>query len=208
MIKAVLFDVDGVLINSFEANLGFFQNLMRKTGYAPPTREEFQRIFPMNLPDAIRALTQSTSEEEIKKICEIGRSRSTGYDIGLLTMPPEAETTIKALGKQYLLGIVTSRENAYEAPPLAKLKNKFQVTISYKDTVNHKPHPEPLLLAAQKLGVTPAECVYIGDAMSDIEAGRAAGMKIIIYSTNKLDQADAWTTSFTELPMLLSSLAV
>lgn len=208
MIKAVIFDIDGVLLDSFEANLKFFQDLMTKTGYRQPTREEFPAIFHLSMLDCIKVLTKSTSEEEIKRIWEIGRSREVGYDVELLAMPKNAEKIIEALAENYLLGIVTSRikENVYESPRLAKLKKHFKVAVSYQDTTNHKPHPEPLLLAAEKLRVKPEECVYIGDVTNDIKATRAAGMKVIIYSKSQFEQADACTSLFDKLPGLIATL--
>lgn len=182
---------------------------MIKTGYRPPTREEFSAIFHLSMMDAIRILSKSKSEEEIKKIWEIGRGRNIKYDVDLLKIPERAEDVIKKLNKNYLLGIVTSRikESVYESPKLAKLKKFFKVAVSYQDTVNHKPHPEPLLLAAKKLKVKPEECIYIGDAENDIRAAHAAGMKAIIYSKNNFPQADARAISFIKLPELILNLA-
>lgn len=187
----------------------FFQDLMIKTGYRPPTREEFPEIFHLSMMDAIKALTKSGSEEEIKKIWEIGRGREVRYDVELLKTPEGAVEVIEKLSKNYQLGIVTSRikESVYESPKLAKLEKFFKVAVSYQDTTNHKPHPGPLLFAAQKLGVKPEECIYIGDVENDIKAARAAGMKVIIYSQNNFPQADACTTSFIELPELIFSFA-
>ena len=112
------------------------------------------------------------------------------------------------MSKDYLLGIVTSRvkEGIYEVPQLARLQNYFHVTISYQDTINHKPDPEPLLLAAQRLATIPSECVYIGDVENDVKAARAAGMKAVVYSKIKYDGADAWTPIFTALPDLIKDL--
>jgi HAD superfamily hydrolase (TIGR01509 family) len=126
-----------------------------------------------------------------------------------VTLPKGAEEVIQKIGNNFALGIVTSRvtENVFEAPALAALASHFKVVVGYQDTTNHKPHPEPLFFAAQKLGVKPAECVYIGDAPSDVQAGRAAGMKVIIYSKTEEPKADAWTSSFAKLPALVSSLA-
>jgi len=207
MVKAVLFDVDGVLIDSFEANLKFFQNLMLRSGYKLPTRESFQEIFPLHLRAAIRVLTKADSEEEMENILKIARSRETGYDTHLLIVPTGAKEVLEELAQKFKLGIVTSRENAFESPHLAKLAEYFDVTVSYGDTENHKPHPEPLLCAAQKLGVKPEECIYIGDASSDLRAGRAAGMKVIMYGNSEQKEADVWAASFSELPALISFLS-
>lgn len=206
MIKAILFDIDGVLLDSFEANLKFFQDLMTKTGYRPPSREEFSSIFHLSLLDSIKVLTSNAPEKEIKRIWEIGRGREVEYDTKLLKMPEGVEQVIKDLGKSYLIGIVTSRvrESVYESPKLAKLQKYFRVAVSYQDTINHKPHPEPLFFAVQKLRVKPEECIYIGDVENDIKAARVAGMKVIIYSKKHFSQADACTKSFRKLPELIA----
>ncbi len=208
MIKAVIFDVDGVLLDSFKANFIFFQDLFTKAGYAPPTREEFPALFHLSMRDVIQGRLQGVSEEEIERVYTMGRDRDIAYPVELLVMPPHAKETIEALSKQYRLGIVTSRirESVYEAPALAALQSFFQVAVSYDDTTNHKPHPEPLLLAAQKLGVNPDESVYIGDVANDVFAARAAGMKVVIYSKDTFPEADACTALFDRLPEIVDSL--
>lgn len=208
MIKAVIFDIDGVLLDSFEANLKFFQDLMVKFGYPPPTREEFPPIFHLNMWDAIKALTKSDSEEEIRKIWEAGGSGEVVYPTELLNMPEGTEEVIKILSKNYLLGIVTNRirNSVWEFSKLAEFKEYFRTIVSYEDTVNHKPDPDPLLLAAKRLSVQPEEAVYIGDVENDVKAGKAAGMKVIVYSQDKIPGADTYATSFKELPELMVSL--
>ena len=91
-------------------------------------------------------------------------------------------------------------------PQLAPLEKYFKVDVSYEDTINHKPDPEPLLLAAQKLGVLPEDCVYVGDVENDVVAAKAAGMKSILYSNDKLYNADANFSSFSKLPELIKSI--
>ena len=209
MIKAIIFDIDGVLLDSFEANLDFFQKLMIKVGYRPPTREEYLAYFHLTMIDTIKKMTKSDSEKEIERIWAMGRNREVSYDADLLVMPDGVKEVLDELSKKYLLGIATSRvkESVYESPKLAKLEKYFQITVSYQDTVEHKPDPEPLLLAANKLGVVPDECIYVGDVENDMKAARAAGMKVIIYSKNNFVEADAWTPLFSQLPELISSLS-
>jgi phosphoglycolate phosphatase-like HAD superfamily hydrolase len=208
MIKAVIFDVDGVLLDSFEAGLKFFQDLLIASGYEPHTREEHSKLFHLTMKETIRHLTKSESEEEINKIWEMGKIRAVPYPLHLLKMPKDSEKTVIGLSKKYFLAIVTSRvkTSIYEFPKLAALEKYFKATISYQDTVNHKPHPEPLLLAASRLGVEPDECVYVGDLENDLTAARNAGMKFILYSKKKLKGADACTSSFKALPELINKL--
>ena len=110
--------------------------------------------------------------------------------------------------KKYLLGIVTSRVKygVFKHPKLADIVKEFLVIVSYEDTIKHKPNADPLLTAAKKLKLNPDEVIYIGDTEIDIQAARAAGMKIIIYAKHKLKGADAFTPFFNRLPHLIDSL--
>ena len=208
MIKAVIFDIDGVLLDSFEANLKFYQDLMVKNGYRPPTNEQVAAVFHLSMMDGIKIFTGSTSDDEVERIWKMGRDKEVPYPFELLVIPDGVEDVIESLNKNYCLGIVTSRvrKGIYSIPLLKKLEKYFKVAVAYEDTVEHKPNPEPLLLAAEKLGLKPEECVYIGDMESDIIASKAAGMKIIIYSKIKFDQTDAQTEVFTKLPELIELL--
>ncbi len=207
MIKALVFDIDGVLIDSFDANLKFFQDLLSKAGYKPPTKKEYSPIFHLSMLDVIRICTKSSDEKEIKRVWEMGRSRKVKYPIFLLKTTKDLEKTIIELSGKYLLGIVTNRvkEGIYKIPVLSRLQKYFQITVAYQDTKNHKPHPDPLLLACKKLGVNPDEAVYVGDAQSDIIAGKAAGMKVIFFSQVINNNADATTSQFQKLPKLVES---
>ena len=208
MIKAVLFDVDGVLLDSFEANLKFYQNLLAWAGYSGPTRAEFTALFHLPMWDGITILTPSATDEERKHIWEAGKIKLVPYPLELLKIPAGAEETVKTLASIYRLGIVTSRvqESVYSIPDLAKLRPYFQVVIAYQDTQRHKPDPEPLLLAAKRLATAPAEAVYIGDVESDMHAAHAAGMQGLLYAKHTVSAADACTFSFAKLPKLIQSL--
>ena len=208
MIKAVIFDVDGVLLDSFEANYKFHSDLMAKFGYNPATKEQYRSLFHNSMKDNIKVMTKSTDEEEIERIWEAGKNQEVSYHDELLTIPKYLKETLELLAKNYVLGIVTSRvrESVFSSTILSSLRKYFKAVIAYQDTENHKPHPGPLLLAAQKLGFMPEECVYIGDVENDMIAARAAGMKVIIYSKNMLADADASTTIFDRLPEIISKL--
>ncbi|MEK7077114.1 MAG: HAD-IA family hydrolase, partial [Patescibacteria group bacterium] len=206
MIKAVLFDIDGVLLDSFESNFVFYQTLMQAAGYKPPAKKIYQTHFHKHMWDVIKALTGSKSKKEIKRVWQMGRD--SAYRSGVLKMPSGARATVQKLSRVYPLAVVSSRIHAgiEEYFQFSKMKQYFKVAVGYEDTRRHKPHPAPLLLAAKRLRVRQEECVYIGDVESDIRAARAAGMKVIIYSKKKVGGADARTARFREIPRLVAAL--
>lgn len=79
-------------------------------------------------------------------------------------------------------GIVTNKATRYTVPVTAALgfAGRAAVIVSGDTTAHPKPHPAPLLHASQALGVAPSQCVYIGDDLRDIDAGRAAGMTTLV----------------------------
>lgn len=208
MPRAVIFDIDGVLIDSFEASLKFFEDIMRHTGHPLPTAKKFGSVFHMTLRDALREVMGSADEEEVQRVHDISRGRIVPYPVSLIKYPDGMYEVIQELSRAYLLGIVTSRGRAvvYEAPKLAELQSYFKVAVSSEDTEHHKPHPAPLFLAAARLGVAPEECVYVGDAKTDVLAAHAAGMRCIAYSKVPVEGADETTSLFTDLPGFMRGL--
>lgn len=206
MIKAVLFDIDGVLADSIDANTKFFEDLFTQFGYQPPVKEELQKYFHSSMWDVIAMVTRLTDENEIKKIWEAGKKLS--YPAHLVRIPENAHAVVEELSLSVSLGIITNRttsgvDNFFRVFGSREL---FSCIVAYEDTVAHKPDPEPLLLAVQRLGIQPSEAVYIGDSVSDMQASRAAGLKALAYSKKPIPNTDRFVTSFHELPDALKTL--
>lgn len=106
-------------------------------------------------------------------------------------------------------GIVTNKHSRFTLPVVAALglAQRAAVVVSGDTTPNPKPHPAPLLHAANALRESPAACVYVGDDLRDIEAGRAAGMPTIVAGYGYMGDSgdpDAWpATGWIEQPLEL-----
>jgi phosphoglycolate phosphatase len=90
-------------------------------------------------------------------------------------------------------GIVTNKAMRF-AQPLVEglaLQRRAAALIGGDSTPHAKPHPEPLLEAARRIGVAPARCVYVGDDLRDVQAGRAAGMATLAAAWGYLGQGEA-----------------
>ena len=208
MIKTILFDIDGVLIDSFEANFRFIQALFVKGGYPPPNRDEYVPLFQMTMMDVIKTVT--TSEKEIERIMQIGKEdRADMYSYDLITSPKHLEEILKKLHTSYTLGLVTSRlkKFIFDIKQLQTVEKYFSIVVSFEDTEKHKPHPDPLLYAINQLKILPEETIYVGDQQADFLAARAAGTKIIMLTEKSFPDADACITSFEDIPNAILKVA-
>jgi pyrophosphatase PpaX len=196
-IKAVVFDVDGVLVDSTDSNVALYEILLVKAGYKKPSREEIIACFHMPLWQSLEILTKSTDQREIKRVSDMVYDPDI-HTSDLLKFPANLEKILLELHKYYKLAVVTSRiklgmEHIFDVRDIEHL---FDEVVVFEDYKNPKPHPEPLLLAAKRLNVKPSEAIYIGDSHTDIEAAKSAGMKSIHLAPEKNIDADVGITSF------------
>lgn len=207
MLKAIIFDVDGVLVDSKEANIAFFQNLLKKAGYPKASRKEILECFHLALWQSLEKLTGSNDQVEIKRIWDIAQDSSL-RNPSLFNFPEKLEDILGELHKKYKLAIVTSRirvgmDDIFSAKDMRHL---FDSIITFEDYKKPKPSPDPLLTALKKLKILPRESVYIGDSESDIIAAKAAGIRSIHLAPNKHKDATAGIKVFQELLPIIESL--
>lgn len=209
MLKAIIFDIDGVLVDSREANVDFYQKLFVKAGYSKPSRKEILDLFHLPLRESIEVITGVTDQVEVQRIWEMARDDDS-RDASLLKFPERLEEILEHLHKNYRLAIVTSRirvgvDFVFTAK---EIKHYFDVVVAYEDYNNPKPHPEPLLVALQKLQVTTKEAIYIGDSDTDIEAAKAAQVESIHLSASPHPDASAAVQEFEGLIGAIESVLV
>lgn len=180
-IAAILFDLDGTLVDTAPDLVAVLNRLLVEHG-EPPMPYALARNEASNgalglirlgfgaklAAERGEALRGRFIELYAARVCE---SSSLFVDI---------ERVINNGTAPLRWGIVTNKPQALTLPLLERLgiAPLFACVVSGDSLTQRKPHPAPLLLAAEKLGVEPQNCVYIGDAVRDVEAARAAGMQI------------------------------
>jgi HAD superfamily hydrolase (TIGR01509 family) len=204
MIKAILFDVDGVLVDSREAVEKFRKKFFQKAGYEDIDDKYIKGSFhlPLNV-----VVDEALRSKGINDQQEIDRVYNMVFDTKLregqdFKFPKELEPVLEELHRNFKLGIITSRirlglDDIFDARPIEKY---FDVVISLDDVKNHKPHPEPLHTALERLGLKAKEAVYIGDSDTDILAAHAAGMPSIHLSDLRHELAQHHIKDFGEIP--------
>jgi beta-phosphoglucomutase len=185
--RAVIFDVDGVLVDSLPAHFVAFQRLGERLG-VPFTRDLLDRtlgqhnatIFPMWLGDDLtpRRLTELADEKE-------ALYRSVAIEA--LQPIPGSIDLVRALhdaGMPLAVGSSGPRDNVALALAKLGILQYFGAVVTGDDVTRGKPAPDIFLLAAARLRVDPWTCVVIEDAEQGVEAALAAGMRVVAVTTS------------------------
>ncbi len=180
MIKLVLFDIDGTLIDSAEANWRFFKKLNKKYGGRQLSFEEYKKDFyahPMRL--VLRSCCPKLTEKELDEACKYGVSIYPDFH-KFIKINKNARELLEKLYGIVKLGIVTSRIGTRILDEL-EIRKFFEHVITFNDYTKPKPDPEPLLIALKRFNSKPDEAVYIGDNQKDVDCSKSAGCKSIIF---------------------------
>ena len=174
-IRAVLFDWDGTLLNSYEADLRAYLSMFHALGINWTERELALHYSP-NWLRVYRA-----AELPRAKWIEADRLWTRAYKLEKPPLLAGARHIVRVLARKFNLGIVTSGNRPRVRRQLREfqLVNYFSACVCSEDASQRKPHPAPLQLALKRLRRAPEHCVYVGDTAEDIEMARRAGVRAI-----------------------------
>ena len=207
-IEHVLFDWDGTLLNSFEADANAYMFMFEALGMSWSIAE-LKRHYSPNWHRVYRAASLPRAKWD-----EADRLWRHYYDKQQPKMQPGALRVLRALDRQFKLALVSSGSGARVRRQL-RLHNvsaMFLTKICSEDAPRRKPHPAPLRIALGNLRAHPKTSVYIGDAPEDIEMAHRAGVRAIgvlggspVPERLRSASADALIESIRELPALLKN---
>ena len=176
MIKAILFDFDGTLINTndliFESYRVAFKEVLNRN----IQMDEILKLYG-------RPLYPSLIEygEEGERLYKIYREfNEKNHDILAKPFDKVSEGLLKLKNKGYRMGIVTSKRIhlVNRGIKLMGFDGLFETIVTPDETEKTKPDPEPVICGCERLRVKPSEVIYVGDSLFDMEAGKAAGTKL------------------------------
>jgi pyrophosphatase PpaX len=203
----VLFDLDGTLIDSGAMIVASMRHAATTVlGREIPDEELTAAVGGPGLIAQMRAL----DEDRVDDLVDAYRAHNEPLHAELEPCPgiEDALRTLRSEGRR--LGIVTAKRQvtvrlAFDVLP--QLEDFFDTVVGSDDTERHKPHPDPLLAALDRLGAAPAEAAYVGDSPFDIQSAKAAGVAAIavgwggIHTTERLarEEPDALVHTAEEL---------
>jgi phosphoglycolate phosphatase-like HAD superfamily hydrolase len=209
-LRGVLFDIDGVLIDSKVAIRTAIIDTFRAFGYDPPTDESvdalywatdrmiFEELLPQGIPHRVGLVERMVAFE--LDLYENKLSRD------LVTVGESVISTLKELKRRGLrLGVVTNnlRRTAMKILSDFGLLDLFACVVAADDVSETKPSPKPLIEACLRLGVNASDAAYVGDSYSDAVAGRMAGLVTILLTRQREFDGeiapDYWITDLKDL---------
>ena len=192
---AVLFDLDGTLIDSAPDLAGAGNELRAVRGLAPLPYEAFRPMvgsgargmvgIALQLGPADKSFPEV--RDEFLRCYEARMTRDTRVFDEIPSLLADLERN------NIPWGIVTNKATRFAEPVVQAmgLHPKSAALVCGDTTPHAKPHPAPLLEAASRLGVDPADCIYVGDDLRDVQAGRAAAMSTVVAAWGYLGLGDA-----------------
>lgn len=209
----VIFDMDGVLIDSYHAHFLSWRRMLRNHGM-DMTEEQFAATFGQTNPDILARLYPSVKPEDYDSLTE---EKEEAFRHIITDDFPEMDGAAQLIAALHKAGAILAigssgpPENLRTVLSLLGGAEQFAATANGSEIAHGKPHPEVFLTAASKIGVPPERCIVVEDAPAGVKAAKSAGCAVIALTgtvTNEhLGEADLVVDSLRELtPQIFKKL--
>lgn len=200
--RSILFDLDGTLLDTAPGILRVFNQLCVAEGVSPLSIEAIRPAISHGSEAILRKAfgdIEPTEQQRLKqRFFEFHQQAGTVHSVFFPGIPELLEQLTR---HSVRWGIVTNRTTVLTQTVLTQHPRLAEAgCIVSADTTPHaKPHPAPLLHACDTMGVDPKRSIYVGDAKTDIEAGRDAGMRTLLVLFGYADpiEAQSWQADHT-----------
>jgi len=176
MLKLIIFDCDGVMFDSREANRVYYDHLLAQFGCPPMDEAEVDYVHTHNVTDSVRHIFRHHHVNPV----EVDRYRDRlDYQpfLRFMRMEPDLIPFLEKIRSRCHTAISTNRTNTMDMIlDIFSLRDKFDLVVTATNTPRPKPAPDGLHMILRHFGLRPDEAIYIGD--SDIDAQHCAGVGV------------------------------
>jgi HAD superfamily hydrolase (TIGR01509 family) len=200
-IDVVIFDCDGVLFDSWQANVNFYNHLLERFRLPAMSAEQEALVHMLTSEESVREIFRGTSFENEAQAYQF----EVDYTpfINDMVMESGLVELLERLTPTLGLAIATNRSHTIKAVLESfSLTSYFDIVISTLDVKRPKPHPEPILKILDFFQISQDQAIYVGDSLIDQQTARNAGVAFIAYKNRALT-ADHYADQLTDIARLL-----
>jgi pyrophosphatase PpaX len=206
----VLFDLDGTIVDSGAIILASMRHATRHVLGSEHTDEELMQAVGG---PGLEAQLAFFGPNHVDELVRVYRAHNEPLHDTLEACAGMEDVLVRLHEEGRRLGVVTAKRRATAELAFARvpISHLFETVVGGDETEKHKPDPEPLLLAAERMGIDPATAAYVGDSPFDMRAAKAAGMHAVAVTWGRIhdrallerEEPDAIADSAEELLELL-----
>jgi phosphoglycolate phosphatase len=185
---AVIFDCDGVMFDSRQANINFYNHLLAHFGLPEMTEEQITFVHMHTANESVRHIFRGTPHGEAAQAYRMVLDYSPF--IQDMIIEPGLKELLTLLKPDHGLAVATNRSNTIDRVlKWHGLEDYFDMVVSSLDVKSPKPHPESLNKILDFFSIPPEKAYYVGDSSVDAETAKAASVPFIAYKNRALDAA-------------------
>jgi phosphoglycolate phosphatase len=200
-IKVIAFDCDGVMFDTTNANMAYYNEILKHLGQPSLTPEQFAYCHSHTADQSIAHLFED--EQDFKKAQRYRKNMSYIPFLKHMVLEPYLKPMLKALRPRYKTAIATNRSDTMDQVlSVHHLEGYFDLVVSSMDVDRPKPYPDPLIKILEYFEINANRALYVGDSELDQMAAKAAGVTFVAYQNKSLD-ADFYIGSLKEIASIL-----
>lgn len=204
--QLVIFDCDGVLFDTEDANYAYYNYFLEHFGGQPMTREQFEFVHSHTIDQALNFLFDG-DQEIIRQAYEFRKTIDYKEFLKYLTIEPSLVNLLAQLRPATKTAIATNRtDTMHRLLEEFGLEDMFDMVVTCLDVTHPKPHPEPLQKILAHFNIDVQDALYVGDTDVDAQAAAAAAMPFAAYRNPGLS-ATYFINSLQELADIVAPVA-
>ena len=188
-IRCVIYDCDGVLFDSLEANTKLYNDLCSMVGRGPLREEEIQYVHTHTVFEAIRFIFGKENDLE-KKALEILKQKKIDLKnyVSYLKMEPHLVEVLEKLKEKGILRVINTNRTTSMKYIMERfnLSPYFEMVVTALDVKDPKPHPESIEKILREFNLNKEEAVFVGDSDVDQQTAESSGVRFIAYKNREI----------------------